>query len=236
VSSLSLSKWYLDCVDDAGNVCIAYWARLAWKKLSIAYSSVLFDGASRDHLFAIAAPRLDGDRLTWSAPPLDVEVSMRRLMPAYEELLIDGVTWRCEMPSADTVITCNGTTLRGCGYAELLQLEVAPWKLPIDELRWGRFAGAGAAMTWIEWRGQHPLTRTLVNGVRDDAATTKLTTHEPRLIRDALLGDTLTIPGLVLPRRIARAREVKWCARATMTDGDRIVDRGWAVYETVSFG
>jgi len=236
VSSVSLTKWYLDCVDDAGNVCIAYWARLAWKKLSIAYSSVLFNGASRDHLFAVAPPRLEGDELTWSATPLDVEVSMRRLTPAYEESLIDGVTWRCEMPSAETTITYNGTTIRGCGYAELLRLDVAPWKLPIDELRWGRFAGAAAAMTWIEWRGPHPLTRTLVNGVRDETATTRLSTHDARIIRDAHLGDTIAIPGLVLPRRIARTREVKWCARATVTAGDRIVDRGWAVYETVSFG
>ena len=230
-----LTKWYFDCVDDAGNICIAYWAQLSWKTLAVSYCAVMLNrgGAteSRDHFFAVAPPSLDGDALTWSAAPLHVAVTMRRRAPAYEESLIDGVAWRCEMPSADAEIVCGDTIVRGSGYAERLQLDVAPWKLPIDELRWGRFAGSRFAVTWIDWRGAHPLTRIVINGERGEGV--KLITSDRRVIRDALLGDTVSLPGL--PKRITGARETKWCARATAMHGDDILERGWAVYELVKF-
>lgn len=229
MSAFSIAKWYLDCVDDDGNFAIAYRARLAWKKIALTYVSVMTATESRERFLSIEEPAIDGDVLTWNAAPLNLNVTMRRRTPAYEESLIDGVRWRCEMPSADAEM--NG--LRGNGYAELLQLDVAPWKLPIDELRWGRFIGAEVAMTWIEWRGPHPLKRTLINGVRNDDH--EFSPYDERIIRDAHLGDTLSIPGVVLPRRIARTREVKWCARGTVSAHGRILDRGWAVYETVTF-
>src|SRR5206468_12333141 len=98
-SNLSLTKWYLDCVDAAGRVFIAYWAELTWKTISVSYSSVLFDGKSREHLFSVDPPRLDGEVLTWRAEPLHCELTLRRRAPAYATTLFtseDGsVSWRC---------------------------------------------------------------------------------------------------------------------------------------------
>ncbi len=144
---------------------------------------------------------------------------MERRAPAYEEALIPGVRWRCEMPSADARIGM----MRGYGYAELMQLDLAPWELPIDELRWGRVANGAGSITWIDWRGSHPLTRVLVDGQRTEAPLPE--PADNRSIRDDLLGDTIPIPGL--PKRIANAREQKWCGRV----GD-----AWAVHEVVRFG
>ena len=44
----------------------------------------------------------------------------------------------------------------GTGYAERLELSIRPWRLPIRELRWGRFVSEGASMAWIDWQGADP--------------------------------------------------------------------------------
>ena len=177
---------------------------------------------TRESLFAGPAPQLDGDRLTWRAPAIGIDVTMTRCAPAFEASLIDGVRWRCEFPSADAVIAIDGEPeIRGNGYAELLQLDVAPWELPIDELLWGH----SESVTWIEWRGAHPLTLTLVDGVPGERERPRI--EESRVIRDAPLAESLKIPGLLLPKRLANAREEKRIGHS---------DDGWVVYETVRFG
>lgn len=215
-------------------MCIAYWARLAWRGVSVAYSSVLFDGAADEHLFAIVPPAIDGDTLTWSAAPLQLEMAMTRQTPAFETTLMDGVQWRCLMPSASARVRWRDHELRGGGYAEVLEMSVAPWKLPIDELRWGRFIGAGS-LVWIEWIGEHPLTLYVSNGAPIDAADVVLTIDDERVIRDATLGETLAFLRRLLPKRIVDTRETKWSGRASLRRGEN-VDRGTVVYETVRFG
>lgn len=178
---------------------------------------------TRESLFAGPAPLVDDDRLTWRAPAIGIDVAMTRRAPAFEASLIDGVTWRCEFPSAHAAIAIDGEPeIRGNGYAELLQLDIAPWELPIDELLWGH----GESITWIEWRGAHPLTLTLVDGVRGER-TSRPHIESSRVIRDATLAESLKISGLLLPKRIATAREEKRIGHS---------DDGWVVYETVRFG
>ncbi|GEM_PF-4264148 len=164
-------------------------------------------------------PAVDRDRITWHSPRLGIDAELVRRAPAYEETLIDGVRWRCEQPAADARIGA----MRGDGYAEVLELEIAPWEVPIDELRWGRVVDASQSMTWIEWRGPHPFKRLLIDGIRSEAALPE--PAENRTIRDQRLGDTIPIPGL--PKRIADAHEQKWCGR---------VGSAWAVHEVVRFG
>jgi hypothetical protein len=246
-----LTKWYLDCVSEAGEVSIAYWARFTWKRVSVSYSAILFEGTTHEHLFSSDPPQIDGDILTWTNESLQCSATLRRRSPRYAAPLLasrDGIVeWRCEMPAADADIRIAGRDLRGRGYAEVLELTIPPWRLPIDELRWGRYGGDGVSLVWIEWRGSHPLSVILLNGesvvgsVRDDSVIAEdltLSIDRGSVIREARVGESLrSIVALrsLLPKRLLRARETKWCARGTIRRGDTIIDRGWAVHEVVKF-
>src|SRR5262249_7828194 len=83
----------------------------------------------------------------------------------------------------------------GRGYAEKLVMTVAPWRLGIDRLWWGRFCGDCHSLVWIVWEGRHPLRLSLLDGkhLRLDAVgedgvrageTVRLRLGERRLVID----------------------------------------------------
>ncbi|HSP13508.1 MAG TPA: hypothetical protein VLV78_02005 [Thermoanaerobaculia bacterium] len=210
----------------------------------MSYSSVLTAGGTRDHLFASDPPRIDGDVLTWSDQRLACSMTLRRRSPRFERKLVDGVSWRCEMPAADAELHIEGKKVRGRGYAELLELTIAPWDLPIDELRWGRFCGDRLSLVWIDWRGSHPLTLVLLDGAAVDgsvsdrtiiAGDATLSIGDGAVIRSAAIGDSIPFLEPFLPKRMTAATEHKWCSRSTVSRGGQNVDRGWAVHEIVRF-
>jgi hypothetical protein len=227
-TSFDLRKWYLDCVDEEGNAAIAYWARLRWRYIKLYYSSVSVNGAERASLRRCEEPRIDGAALSWrrSASMKALESPIRRRLFESGEGVVD---WSCEMPRAEAEIA----GVRGVGYAEVLRMTVPPWKLPIDELRWGRFLGSDTSVVWIDWRGAAPQTVVLRNGnsvggasvlddeVRLNDATLRF--DRARELQDRAIGDALPL--------LRDARERKWCGRGTL-DGAG----GWAVHEVVTFG
>ncbi len=195
----------------------------------------------------IEPPRIHGDVLTWRAEPLQCDFELRKRAPSLEQTLFPGVAWHCLMPAADAMVRIRGRELRGHGYAEVVELTLPPWKLPIDELRWGRFGGETLSIVWIDWQGLHPLNVVLIDGcvvrgaVRDGTVTAgdlSLSIGEDSVIRSAPLSETLAaIPLLttLVPKRLLHARERKWCGRGTVRRGDDIADRGWVVHEKVTF-
>ena len=229
-------------MDAAGRVCIAYWAQLTWKTIAVSWSNVLFEGKSREHLFSIEPPQLNGNLLTWHAEPLQCEMTLRRRAPAYATTLFtsdDGtVSWRCEMPAADGEVRVGDDHFRGRGYAELLTMTLPPWELPIDELRWGRFGGDEVSLVWINWKGARPLDLLLINGTRVDRASNDLeiTIEEDSVIRSAALSETLASMIPLVPKRLLTAQETKWRGRGTVRRRNTVVDRGWAVHELVKLG
>ena len=280
MSSLSIRKWYFDCVDAEGNVSIAYQALLRWKSLTVSYGSVSNAAFGReletreqwrpmwDRLPRLSPlpgralpsgkkgtgwkpvphdsePVVESGSIDWRAPSLGVSLSMTRRAPSFATTLAEDVRWSCVMPSAAVTLSIDGKTTSGEGYAEILELDVAPWTLPIDELRWGRFVSPECSIVWIEWRGAKPLLLTLVNGIEtapssvtDDeimAGDHRLQFESSAVIRDATIGETLRIGRLPLPGRFADSREVKRCSRGIVRRGDVEVARGWIIDETVSF-
>jgi hypothetical protein len=128
-------------------------------------------------------------------------------------------------------------------------MTVAPWRLGIDRLWWGRFCGTCHSFVWIVWEGRHPLRLALLDGtdVRLDAVTADAVCAEPLRLRlgmrrqlvDQVLGAG-ALADMPWPRRLApisflSGRERKWLADGELTtDGNRI-DRGEVVCETVDW-
>jgi hypothetical protein len=141
--------------------------------------------------------------------------------------------------------------VRGLGYAEELRTTIAPWDLPLDELRWGRFTAGGASVVWVDWRGPHTKKIVLKHGVRVDGVVkdglVEMPSDEARLVlekgsvvRDGPIGSTAlaAIAELhpLLPAKLLGTVEHKECAAATLDQPFAPKVTGWAIAETVTWG
>lgn len=253
-----LSKWYCDCVSDDGVAFIGYWARIRWGPLVVPYAATLYkpvneSARERFSLRGCAAPIIEGGELRWNCGRLGVRAAWKAGRPATRrELLRVGegsVLWSCHFPCSRAEIDLLETgQLAGLGYAEQISLSVKPWRLPFEQLCWGRFLSAEDALTWIEWRGEEPRQWVFHNGAELRGATIgterielpgdrgvielqdAAVLREGRLVRTALGA----IPGarFCLPAGIRNAYESKYLARGTLTTRTRS-SSGWAVYEIV---
>lgn len=150
------------------------------------------------------------------------------------------------MPRAMCRVSLRDEVFDGMGYAELLEMTVAPWKLPIRELRWGRWLSENSSVTWIDWQGAFPLSLVLEDGIPSEGCVAddgvkmgdrclRLTTD--RVIRSGTLGATVlgSLGGIgdALPPALARTHEQKWLSRGSL-EPQRL--QGWAIHERVVFG
>jgi len=261
-SKFTLSKWYMDCVSNAGDVFIGYAATLRWKALSINYASVLEQPAGtetslRTSLLGYSPPEHNGSSLTWIAASLGVNAAWESLSEPIERTIFESdggdIVWRCIAPIAAAQVQTQGQpNLKGLGYVEHISLTIPPWQLPMDELRWGRLLSERSQLTWIEWRGVQPLTLVFHNGVlvenifvTDDElvlpdGNLKISRVGRRVLRQGTLVNTAlsVIPGIqhVIPHRILDARETKWCSRGKLTIAGEAVAEGWVIHEIVRWG
>lgn len=257
-SSFTLSKWYLDAIGDDGDVLIAYAAEVRWRALAIRYTSTLVQRAGsetrvRATLRRADSPSFSDGALTWASPALEVAGRWKPLESEARDTILardEGrVEWRCHVPRARAEIEIAGEPpIRGLGYAEHLTLTLAPWRLPIDELWWGRFLSEDASLVWIDWRGPHSHQLVLLdgcaigparideNGLTAEDGSMSLALESPRVLREGALGKTALsiLPAVetVLPVRILATEETKWAARGTLHRGSSTT-RGWAIHEVV---
>jgi hypothetical protein len=167
-SKFMLSKWYMDCVTDNGEVFIAYWGILRWKGISIHYASLLMhDDAEgtrvktslRRHL----PPQAEASGVRWVSDSLGFEGKWISSFPPVEKELLASdegtIQWQCRQPGAIAhLLISPGKSVSGFGYTEQIRMTIKPWLLPMDELRWGRFVSETDSLVWIEWRGERPQT------------------------------------------------------------------------------
>src|SRR5208337_33524 len=125
----------------------------------------------------------------------------------YRELLFESgsgsLDWNCTAPRAAAMVRIGSEpAIQGWGYAEHLRLTLAPWRLPIRRLRWGRFVNATDALVWIDWSGTYNKRVVYLNG--SSVCTAEISDHELALdwsgavlsldqgvvLRDGLLGST----------------------------------------------
>lgn len=255
-----LSKWYCDCVSDEGVAFVGYWARMRWGLLTIPYAATLYKPVShgtRERYFIrpCAAPTIQNHELRWDCRRLGIRGIWTARVPAIRRTLLEtaegSITWCCHFPCARSHIDLAGAgQFSGLGYAEQLDLSVKPWRLPFEQLRWGRFLSAEDAVTWIEWGGQEPRQWVFHNGVELQGATIgtrcvelpsehgivelrdAIVLREGRLVSTALRA--IPAAHVRLPSALKNAYETKWLARGTFTAGARS-SSGWAVHEVVRF-
>jgi hypothetical protein len=256
--TFSLSKWYMDCVGDDGSALVAYAAELRWGALVLHYASALERPAAGEprassSLARAPLPTLEGEVLTWSSRALGIEGRWRSLSAPIEATVFaspDGsVMWRCHQPLARAeIVLPSGARLSGLGYTERLDLTLAPWKMPIDELRWGRFTGERDSVVWIDWRGPYDKRLVYHDGCLVDRATVgqeaiesedgalRLAIHPGVVLREGALGRTAlsVIPDFerLFPAGILATEERKWLARGTLTTA-RGTAHGWVIHEVV---
>ncbi|HEX5010035.1 MAG TPA: hypothetical protein VFY71_06515 [Planctomycetota bacterium] len=258
-SAFRLVKWYLDLVTEEGEVLIGYAADLRWGPLRLRCAATLagrapgpFRGAT--HLLGASLPTERDGVVRWRVGERGPRGEWTRVRAGPQRVLLDGpegaVRWSCLHASSEArARTARGPELSGRGYVERLELTCPPWRLPIRELRWGRFVAADAALAWIDWRGPQPLRLVLRDGepvadarVDDDVVTAgdaALRLSDPTTLRDGELGLTALRPLPLLRRALPPAmlgtRETKWLSRGELRRPDGRRARGWAVHELVQF-
>ena len=142
------------------------------------------------------------------------------------------------------------TRMTGLGYAECLTLSVLPWKLPLEELHWGRFLSEQDALVWIDWRGPQPW-RTLIHNSEEHEiqslteseilfapSGTSLELDRGLVLRSGQLGQTV-FAGVshlakLLPHNMLSVEECKWRSRGVLQTGNSSAS-GWAIHEIVKW-
>ena len=258
-SMFRMRKWYADCVAADGTAVVAYWARLNWGLLRLKYAATLLlkDGIVSEAatLRAGEEPRAGPESISWSCSRLGVAGQWRPLDPPVERTLLASdegrVEWSCLVPRGHGRVTlADGSQIEGLGYVERLDLTVRPWRLPIRELRWGRFLSDGASVVWIEWRGTRPLTILNVNGLEVAGAdvgnsgvawsTGRVELEPGAVLRKGALGATalarVAFVKLLSPRGVRELHESKRVCAGRLVTRDGAIEMGWAIDEVVRFG
>lgn len=156
------------------------------------------------------------------------------------------VAWTCHQPLARASVTTPRGSWEGLGYVEQLEVGFAPWRLPIDELHWGRFLSPKSMLVWVDWRGPHQRRLVIMDGAEVPGATVdetgvsaeglRLTFQDSRVLRRGAIGKTALalVPKLdaVFPARILATDETKWCSRGVLErHGERL--EGQVIHEVV---
>jgi hypothetical protein len=258
-SRFSLSKWYLDCVTDEGEAFVGYSASLQWKALSLEYSSILIRRTTgeihtRSTLHGGKHPVVAGDSVRWDCPSLNLKgVWCSRQQPITRTIFETSDTpldWSCLQPHASAEISVRDLgTFRGLGYVDYLNLPAQPWKLPLDELRWGRYLSETDSIIWMDFRGPSPETIVFHNGALCEGAQVtdreivlgenqpNLLLEETQVLREGILASTALsiIPGIntLLPARMLNTEEHKWRSRGKLMKAGLILSLGWTIHEVV---
>lgn len=255
-SRFSMTKLYFDCVSEEGDAAIVYCADVSWRGVRLSVGSVLESGKGQapSTRTALGQYKVSDATGAWALEHarLGVRGRWRSLSPTFAQTLYEEaggfVRWECLAPAAQVELEIGGRVLRGTGYAECLNLTIPPWRLPMRQLRWGRFVSARHSLAWIDWEGPHSVRLALLDGCRRDlvSVTESAVTAEGAelrmdagvILRDGRLGDTV-LPGLpalarLFPSSLFSVRETKWLSRARMEAADGESD-GWAIHELVQW-
>ena len=245
-----LEKWYADMVED-GHVEVRYQANLHVGPVTIGYSGrLLEDRTSLAHIGMrrLAMPEILGDALQWPAETGDPEIVWHGARSRPQQLWQNGnqgIFWDPVVLNGGVAV--DGRRRPGRGYVERLTLNLAPWRLGLKTLKWGRFCGRKHSLVWIEWFGRIPMKLSLLDGrteLLQEVGQREIRTEHARLalgnpneiVSEPLGSGALAALGwgrtFVAPRFLSGI-ETKWLAEASLELRGETVDQGFTVYEKV---
>lgn len=250
--AFQLSKWYLDCVTDSGDASIVYAGDLNWGPVHLHFSSLLCSRENtvtqKHSLREQGSPILAGSSISWNPTVFGIagqwqadSVDLRETVFRDER---GSVEWQCLMPRAQVRIGNES----GLGYAERLSMTIAPWKIPIQDLRWGRFCSRSDWAVWIDWYGEYSKRIVYLNGKSAVSSTindqqirfddgSRLIMDQSLILRKGPLGTTAlsSIPGVskTFPARLLQVDECKWRSHARLERPGCPPADGWAIHEIV---
>ena len=259
-----LDKWFLDIVTPDGQAMIFYAAKLRWHHFTVPYTSWLHyepgNGVSQQSRFrTISMPEIDGSAIHWKDDSFGVEGKWQAKANPLHTYVIQTeegyLDWRCHQPLSKVQLNINGTLIEGKGYAEQLILTLSPWKIPMDELRWGRFGSDDQHMVWIELRTDSKKQWLWYNGeavpnclIEDDHIYLPEQEIRLDLDRSATLEAEKKIQSVVkklvrflpdfqkeVPLGMLLADETKWLSKGKIHHPQKGVETGIAIHELVRF-
>jgi hypothetical protein len=254
--TFSLHKWYVDVVTEDKRVGIAYRAEIRHGPLRLELAGVLVHVGAADatptwrfSMHHTALPARHEQGLRWAAPRICLDVECESNEPAFEQRLMEtsegAIDWSCVFPRARVRLSTGDAVLEGLGYVEhLAVVGIAPWCIPADEIRWGRFLTDTTSIVWIDWRGDSPrrfvfrdgravTTTELTDGRIVLADGVELMLRDPKVIDADTLGDLLgpLEPLRALVRPLARTHQTRWCSSGELRGPDGATQTGRALHE-----
>lgn len=264
-NNFHLEKWYLDIVTENGSAMIFYAAKLKWKKWEVPYTSWLSYNKEtgvtcKSKFHKVKLPKVINDNISWNDDKFNISGTWKPLSSPIKSQLFKSkegeLNWNCFQPRAKVAVKINDNEINGFGYIEQLTLNLIPWKLLMNELRWGRYISKGNYIVWIELIKESVKQQWLwFNGVK----------YENSIISDNLISIPKENISLILDKKVIleeekkilktvklllsylpsfnnpisnsflNADEIKWLSKATLSKNGNFVEHGWAIQEYVNF-
>jgi hypothetical protein len=195
-----------------------------------------------------------GDGVGWSNDALNVDGSWVGGRRVESVTLFDGpaggIEWECLGANSKVSCRVDGVGIEGLGYAERIGMTIPPWRLPFQELRWGRYVGDDGHdfAVWIDLRGKLQRNWTWMNsstsvegtvdddGVQTDVGVLRFEASTPirrENVARTLLG-TLQPLSQLLPRGVRSIQEAKQLSSCLLTTGTA-GSRGYSINEVVKW-
>lgn len=259
-----LSKWFLDYIGQDGETMIFYSARLHWYFASVDYTSCLqyrlSEGVKSKYRFSWAQmPQVEGNRINWADKEFGISGSWEARADKIETRIFESdegyLDWKCYQPASNVHLQTTSGTKEGRGYAEQLILTVPPWKIPMDELRWGRFNSDAHHLVWIELKEKEIHQWLWLNGeklndvqIGDDkiciaqkqlvlSLDQSVILESEKKISSVVEQIVRYIPGFnkLMPLNFLMADEKKWLSNALLKSDGMPIAQNFAIHELVNF-
>jgi hypothetical protein len=253
----NLEKWYMDAADTAGQAFIGYAAKLKWGPINLFYSGFTYlngdpkkPALKRNSFKLRYLPEVKADKLSWHF--MQAEGSWIKIDNTLEEYLYSSdegdIIWTCLYPKSLANVTLHeGSISNAFGYVEKIVLTIPAWKIPIAQIRWGRYLTIKHTILWIKWSGPIPRSLVYFNGKRitDAEISEKIVkfdeyelvlTDSKALRRGSLLSTVfLNFPSLIklFPRSTMAIRENRWLSQGTLVHNNQQIETTKVIHHFV---